>query len=243
MPGAAPLAAFCRRDESEREFTAELRQILEVIAWTGNYWHEWSMLKCLLLYRLKQVLTQYNECHTASGGQQAGETLNDLKGQLLEALDLFVDGPPFTLQRLCELLLNPQVTYPNIDKASLAFEKLLLVTSTVPICKDPYPSFPESKGQLGCSQSVELQQAIDAGANGAPEGEGVVDEVMVEVIYTRQMDEASLSSSDKTLSLGNEDNHSLLPDSRKGHMLSGSPLLDEDLVDISLDDERSITEV
>ncbi|KAH9310217.1 hypothetical protein KI387_038128, partial [Taxus chinensis] len=132
-------------DEAKHEFTEELRGILEVIARTGKYWHNWTMLKSLLSFRLKQILTEYHESLMAvdAGAREKlleGETYPELVTRLEEALDSFVEGPPFTLQRLCEILLNPQSIYPNISKASLALEKILLVTSTLPVSVDPYPS-------------------------------------------------------------------------------------------------------
>nr|DAD37955.1 TPA_asm: hypothetical protein HUJ06_008596 [Nelumbo nucifera] len=56
------------------------------------------------------------------------------------ALLSFVEGPPFTLQRLCEILLAARSIYPNLSKLALALEKNLLVTSTLSISTDPYPS-------------------------------------------------------------------------------------------------------
>lgn len=41
--------------------------------------------------------------------------------------------PPFTIQRLCELLLEPQKQYNRADKLVFALDKLLSVTSTVDI--------------------------------------------------------------------------------------------------------------
>ncbi|XP_057836823.1 uncharacterized protein LOC131047042 isoform X1 [Cryptomeria japonica] len=157
LPGAEALASFCREDDAKCEFTEELRGILEVISRTGKYWHNWTMLKKLLSFRLKQVwwrydyilsyvLTEYHESLMAVDSAAcenliAGETYPELVSRLEEALDCFVEGPPFTLQRLCEILLKPQSIYPNISKASLALEKILLVTSTLPVSIDPYPSF------------------------------------------------------------------------------------------------------
>ena len=48
--------------------------------------------------------------------------------------------PPFTLQRLCELLLNPQRVYTSTRKLMSALEKLLMVTKTIPAT--PQPSAP-----------------------------------------------------------------------------------------------------
>ncbi|MCO5582548.1 hypothetical protein L7F22_036445 [Adiantum nelumboides] len=247
LPSASSLAAFCAADESELNFTDELKNILEVIAWTGNYWHDWNLLKCLLSFRLKQVLTQYFDTHTASGGQQtlvSGEAFNDFLNRLLESLDSFNDGPPFTLQRFCELLLNPRQTYPNVDKVSLAFEKLLLVTSTIPVCNDPYPS----KGQQGWNQKQEIGLAGNVTVENGSSGH-VVDEEMSDVAAKEDKqsaleklpsEEASLSSENRTQD--NETNFGSLPDIGKSHAPGDSSLLDDDLVDISLDEQNTVTE-
>jgi len=45
---------------------------------------------------------------------------------------------PFTVQRLCELLLFPRDYYVEIDKLMHAVEKLLTVTSMVCFCPSSY---------------------------------------------------------------------------------------------------------
>ncbi|XP_058100970.1 uncharacterized protein LOC131245486 isoform X2 [Magnolia sinica] len=123
----------------------EAISIMEVIAATGKFWHDWDMLKCLLSSRLKQVLAEYPEAQMVNdmiGPQQSslsGEIYPEVVKRLDEALLSFVEGPPFTLQRLCEILLTAQSVYPNLSKLALALEKNLLVTSTLTVCTDPYP--------------------------------------------------------------------------------------------------------
>ncbi|KAF5191387.1 serine/threonine-protein phosphatase 4 regulatory subunit-like protein, partial [Thalictrum thalictroides] len=82
----------------------ELGGILEVIAATGKFWHEWDTLKGLLSTRLKQVLAEYPEAQLDQDQQSSslGETYADVARRLEEALFSFMEGPPFTLQRLCE---------------------------------------------------------------------------------------------------------------------------------------------
>jgi serine/threonine-protein phosphatase 4 regulatory subunit 2 len=144
LPSSTALSAFCKQDESNREFSDELRSILEVSAMTGLYWHNWDELCTLLLFRLKQVLQEYYKSHidVAVGPPRplvTGESYQELEDRLTTGLKSFTDGAPFTLQRLCEILLNPRDRYPNLDKVALAFEKLLLVTSTIPPSAGPYP--------------------------------------------------------------------------------------------------------
>ncbi|GFZ04632.1 hypothetical protein Acr_17g0002040 [Actinidia rufa] len=119
----------------------EARTILEVIASTGKFWHDWDKLKSLLSFHLKQVLSEYSEATMPSEQQTSslGETYPELVKRLDEALLSFVEGPPFTLQRICEILLSARSIYPNLSKLALALEKNLLVTSTLTLSSDPYP--------------------------------------------------------------------------------------------------------
>ncbi|KAL6968432.1 hypothetical protein U1Q18_034235 [Sarracenia purpurea var. burkii] len=135
----------CKRETGEEE----ARTILEVIASTGKFWHDWEKLKSLLSFQLKQALSDYPEAEMSSEQQSSslGETYPELVKRLDEALLSFVEGPPFTLQRICEILLNARSIYPNLSKLALALEKNLLVTSTLTISADPYPPkmVPESE--------------------------------------------------------------------------------------------------
>ncbi|XP_017431332.1 uncharacterized protein LOC108338812 isoform X2 [Vigna angularis] len=119
----------------------EVLQTLQVIASTGKFWHDWDKLKSMLSFQLKQVLAEYPEAKLTTEQQYAtlGESYIELVNKLDEALTCFIDGPPFTLQRLCEILLDAKGIYPNLSKLALALEKNLLVTSTLTICTDPYP--------------------------------------------------------------------------------------------------------
>ncbi|KAG9448156.1 hypothetical protein H6P81_014284 [Aristolochia fimbriata] len=133
-------------EEVKQEISEEeIRSILEVIAATGKFWHDWNILKGLLSYRLKQVLADYPESEKKpdvgpQSSSLSGETYPELEKRLDEALLSFEDGPPFTLQRLCEILLTPKAIYTNLSKLALALEKNLLVTTTLRVCTDPYPS-------------------------------------------------------------------------------------------------------
>ncbi|KAK9139435.1 hypothetical protein Scep_009116 [Stephania cephalantha] len=104
----------------------EVNEVLEVIAATGKFWHDWDTLKSLLSFRMKQVLAEYPESRVSIDEQNSllGETYIELVTRLDEALLCFIEGPPFTLQRLCENLL---------------------MTSTLTMSTDPYPSAMASK--------------------------------------------------------------------------------------------------
>ncbi|XP_061357325.1 uncharacterized protein LOC133301680 [Gastrolobium bilobum] len=131
-----------RDTEQKHDFSSEgVTQILQVIASTGRFWHDWDKLKSMLSFQLKQLLSEYPEAKMESEQQYAslGESYSELVNKLDEEITCFIEGPPFTLQRLCEILLDAKSIYPNLSKLALALEKNLLVTSTLTICTDPYP--------------------------------------------------------------------------------------------------------
>ncbi|KAF0904310.1 hypothetical protein E2562_033278 [Oryza meyeriana var. granulata] len=151
----------------------EMRSVIEVIADTGKFWHDWSFLKRLLSLQLKQVLAEYSEgqmMNQEDGQLQnsfSGETYSELASRLNDALLRFEEGPPFTLQRLCEILLDPKGTYTKLSKLALALEKNLLVTSTMTKCTDPYPAAHVSN--LEGTTMTENTSAVDVEPERLPE--------------------------------------------------------------------------
>ncbi|XP_073011028.1 uncharacterized protein [Typha latifolia] len=149
----------------------EIRSIMEVIATAGKFWHDWDYLKGLLSFQLKQVLAEYPEAQAISEvvSQQSslsGETYPELVKRLDEALLSFIEGPPFTLQRLCEILLSPKSTYSNLSKLALALEKNLLVTSTLTMSTDPYPTALGQRVDEGDKEREELHDHSNPVSNG-----------------------------------------------------------------------------
>ncbi|XP_011624599.1 serine/threonine-protein phosphatase 4 regulatory subunit 2 [Amborella trichopoda] len=164
----------------------EGKDIMEIIAATGKYWHDWDTLKHLLSFHLKQVLAEYPEAHMANdiGPRPSSSLLEpypDLVKRLDEALLNYVEGPPFTLQRLCEILLNPQRIYPNLSKLALALEKNLSVTSTLTMCTEPYPSMASLKFER--VQETKLEHIVEVSIpiqNGGATIVGFTDEEMID---------------------------------------------------------------
>ncbi|KAM1184066.1 hypothetical protein ACFX19_002340 [Malus domestica] len=174
---------LCKESKLE---VSEVRGVLRVIASTGKFWQDWDKLKSMLSFQLKQVLLEYPEEEMTSEQQIAslGETYPELVKRLDEALHNFTEGPPFTLQRLCEILLDAKRIYPNLSKLALALEKNLLVTSMLTASTDPYP-------QSTVQNSIEPDKAIEeakihsdsVAENGVePMVSGDRDEVMSEVV-------------------------------------------------------------
>ncbi|KAL2329234.1 hypothetical protein Fmac_022661 [Flemingia macrophylla] len=160
----------------------EVVQILRDIASTGMFWLDWDKLKSMLLFQLKQVLSEYPEAKMTSEQQYAslGESYIELVNKLDEELTCFIEGPPFTLQRLCEILLDAKNIYPNLSKLALALEKNLLVTSILSICTDPYPQA-TAKEPDDQEKTVEKQkQQSDGAQNGVEPPVSDKDVVMTE---------------------------------------------------------------
>ena len=83
---------------------------------------------------LKQVCAEYY-----SAQKDLNEPYEDLLQRLLSLLQEFPHAP-FTVQRLCELLLDPHRIYTtSTRKMSSAVEKLLTVSSTVPLMQVAVP--------------------------------------------------------------------------------------------------------
>ncbi|KAF8959087.1 PPP4R2-domain-containing protein [Flammula alnicola] len=69
------------------------------------------------------------------------EEANAMKENIFALLDQFEGSPPFTIQRLCELCIEPKKHYKSVGKYLRAVEKSILVTSTW----DSFPPLTESE--------------------------------------------------------------------------------------------------
>ncbi|XWS46474.1 hypothetical protein CRYUN_Cryun14cG0070500 [Craigia yunnanensis] len=169
------------KPDFDREEEEEVRGILQVISSTGNFWHNWDKLKSMLSCQLKLVLSEYPEAKMTTDQQSAslGETYLELVTRLDEELHCFIEGPPFTLQRICEILLAARSIYPNLSKLALALEKNLLVTSTLIVCTKPYPQM--MPNQEPEKASGEAQPESNSIQNGVEPMVRDRDEIMTEV--------------------------------------------------------------
>ncbi|KAL3373162.1 hypothetical protein AABB24_005251, partial [Solanum stoloniferum] len=172
--------------ESEKQINdEEVKSVIEVMAASGKYWHDWDKLKGMLSFHLKQVLSDYPEAKMTIEQQQSclGESLPELAKRLDDALNSFAEGPPFTLQRLCEILLDARNIYSKLSKLALALEKNLLVTSTLTISSDPY-TIQNAVTEAGTETETETEtKGSPVESNGVEPitSAGDADEVMAEV--------------------------------------------------------------
>lgn len=100
----------------------QVEQLLHRVATEGKLSVTWEELKVCIVEALKSVYLKYEEKNTA--GDKTTSLYNEL-----ESLVRSCHRAPFTIQRICELLLNP--VYANFEKFSYAFEKLFHVVSSV----------------------------------------------------------------------------------------------------------------
>lgn len=133
------LEYFLRQPPSERQLSLELRGVLAETALTGLLRYPWHLLKPVIALQIKQLLHDFDATEQVDVGPPRplpfGDTLEGCYEVLLGYLDN-LSNAPFTIQRLCELVLEPQKQYARLDKVVVAIEKILMVVSTVSVCKN-----------------------------------------------------------------------------------------------------------
>ncbi|XP_076304379.1 uncharacterized protein LOC143222183 isoform X2 [Tachypleus tridentatus] len=111
-----------------------LEEFLRRIAKTGDIAFPWSKLKPLLRRKLENVMDDFYEAYPTEDlpplPNVEGFHFDTMRKRLLDILDSF-NSAPFTVQRLCELLTNPQKHYHRTDKFMRGLEKNILVVSTI----------------------------------------------------------------------------------------------------------------
>lgn len=116
------------------EIPSVLDEYLCHIAKTGDTLFPWHKLKPLLCRKLELVM---NEFHKVSPTDDLPALPNvevfkydEMKEKVLEAVNCF-NSAPFTIQRLCELVVDPRKHYKRTDKFMRGLEKNVLVVSTI----------------------------------------------------------------------------------------------------------------
>ncbi|EGR29274.1 serine threonine-protein phosphatase 4 regulatory subunit 2, putative [Ichthyophthirius multifiliis] len=106
----------------------ELEKVLIEISKTGEYQpFNWKHLRSHIIIVARDVLAQMNQ-QFPDMKQNLGESFEDELEVILQFISGFDSKPPFTLQRICELLLNPKQQYKSSKKILFALEKLVNVT-------------------------------------------------------------------------------------------------------------------
>ena len=90
----------------------------------------WSMARPLFAARIRDILRHYTIEGQKFEAAYPGQTFDDVEQEILQALSVFDREPPFTLQRLAEVLAYPLKYYRSLRKLTHSLIKLLSVTST-----------------------------------------------------------------------------------------------------------------
>lgn len=115
-----------------KEIPRELEEYITYVARTGDPVFQWALVKVLIKEKLVAVLNDFKENNPSLEIPPYPNVdpfnYETLKSNLLTRLDSF-SLPPFTIQRICELLSAPRKEYNRIDKYMRAVEKNVLVVS------------------------------------------------------------------------------------------------------------------
>nr|CAG4635684.1 EOG090X0BWU [Artemia franciscana] len=116
--------------------TKFLEPYLIKVAKNGDPKYAWSHLKPILKERIEGVLTTLQETTPEVPAVKQVPFLTPfiyevISKSLLFLFNYFNQTAPFTIQRVCELLLHPEKHYKRIDKFMRGLEKNLLVVGTV----------------------------------------------------------------------------------------------------------------
>ena len=125
---------YCQKYDSSSvtlaNFPSELNLVIRIVAETGSSNYEWNYLKILVSGKIISVAKEYYE-QDASVRTYNGDTLEQNLYRLQAAL-LSFQGPPFTLQRLCEVVSEPKrFCGKSLNKFLRCMVKMVSVTTVV----------------------------------------------------------------------------------------------------------------
>nr|CAG4641145.1 EOG090X0BWU [Eulimnadia texana] len=126
------LEEFERSDAHDIPRTLE--DYLQHIAKTGDVIFPWIKAKSLIRKKIEIIIAEFHKlCPTENLKPSPNVDPFNFDTQKAKIFDLFetFSSAPFTIQRLCELLIAPQRHYKRTDKFMRGIEKNLLVVSTV----------------------------------------------------------------------------------------------------------------
>lgn len=122
---------FAASATSERvPLTGELEAIIRDVARTGaTTAYPWGSLRLLLARKLELVLADFwrevPDLQLSDGESFERAAVEPLTQSLLEPRR---EAPPFTTQRLCELLAEPRVTYKSTRRYLYALQRSVVIT-------------------------------------------------------------------------------------------------------------------
>ncbi len=105
--------------------------ILRDVIRSGLCQQPWMEVKEILSTRALHVLNGFESLYGFDVSKDE-KTYEDRRDYVLAALNSF-DRPPFTIQRIAEVIVEPQAQYSSTHKLLNSLEKLLSVSTTLPL--------------------------------------------------------------------------------------------------------------
>jgi serine/threonine-protein phosphatase 4 regulatory subunit 2 len=123
-----------------------LENFIEYVSKTGTYIFPWNLVKKLFMKKIQNIINNLQSCMSLSSSDLNTSSspvygpnlsmMNDansiqlIKDRIIERMKSFTSAP-FTIQRICELLLKPNSHYNRVDKYLRGLEKCIMVVTTV----------------------------------------------------------------------------------------------------------------
>lgn len=126
------LNTFVNSLSADSTISPVLEDYLLFIAKTGTTLFPWAKIKPLFKVKLERVIDDFSQSPDDFPEVPNVDrfSFDACKEKVFQQLECFT-GIPFTVQRLCELLVAPRKHYKRTDKFMRALEKNMLVVSTV----------------------------------------------------------------------------------------------------------------
>ena len=113
---------------------SEVSDVFCQISEDAHILYPWKYLYTVLIIKFKEVLNTFDEV-TADRREEQTSMLEHIDSLLVHR---FKQAPPFTIQRICDLLSEPKKFYKSKLKYIRAFEKVLTVISLAKVhCRSP----------------------------------------------------------------------------------------------------------
>jgi len=164
------LAVLEKNPESAGPISTSLDEYLTYVAKSGNALFEWNKIKPLFKKKLQIVIQEFHDSSPSDDLPKQPNVdvfqFDQMKERIFEQLESY-SGIPFTVQRLCELLVQPKRHYKRTDKFMRGLEKIMLVVSTI----DPNPSSGEAE-----TEPPELARSDTVPVHSDSEGPGSQEE-------------------------------------------------------------------
>ncbi|CAK9297341.1 unnamed protein product [Gordionus sp. m RMFG-2023] len=121
-------------ESDSKIITKNLDEYLNLVSQSGIPYFSWSMIKNLIISKTESALDlfylKYPSIKIIDSKFLENLSYQEMRSQLLN-LYQELDGTPFTIQRIVELIIDPTKNYKSIDKFIRGLEKNLLIVSVI----------------------------------------------------------------------------------------------------------------